>query len=151
MKTRLINMDNAPNEHELVSLLGEISYKYYLEICETTISLLSPNLEIWNFAGRRGKYWHGYRIDKKSITVDIYLYSEFDHLTCEFHFIKRFFSKIIKHRYLLNNDAIQKDIDYSIQFNKEYGGGYFLSIIIRDDETFLDTQKIIKIVSSSYK
>jgi hypothetical protein len=59
-----------------LSLLGEKIYKYYSGICEDIISSLSPDLEIWNYAGRRGKYFHGYQISKKHISVHLYLSSE---------------------------------------------------------------------------
>ena len=142
-----MNMDEIPSEQELISLLGEKIYKYYFEICQNTISLLSPDLEIWNEAGRRGKYFHGYHISKKSITVDLYLSSKYEQITCDFHFIKRDFIKILKQRNFLINEQLQKEIDFSIKFSEEYGGGYPLGVIVRDEETFKDVLQIIKIVS----
>lgn len=138
-----------PNEQELISLLGENVYEYYSIICRDIISELNPDLEIWDYAGRRGKYYHGFQISKKSMTVDLYLSFVNGHgqITCGFHFIKRFFLKVLKHMQSFNNKQLQKAIDFSIKFNKEFGGGYSVSIIIKEEETFLDILKIIKIIS----
>ena len=144
-------MENAPSEQELLTLLGEKVYRFYSNICANTISLLSPDLEIWDYAGRRGKYWHGYYIRKKSLSIDLYLSSEFEQITCDFHFNKRFFQKILKQRDLLKSAETQKIIDFSIKFNEEYGGGYSVSLIIREEEEFQDVLKIIEIVSSRSK
>ncbi len=65
MKTDLINLDNIPTDSELVSLLGENIYNCYLAICENIVSLLSPDFERWANGGRRGKYYHGFRMGKK--------------------------------------------------------------------------------------
>jgi hypothetical protein len=145
-----MNMDHVPDERELVSLLGEKVHDYYRVIRENIVSLLLPDLEIWDHAGRRGKYFHGWQISKKSMTVDLYL-SSIDgrgQVTCSFHFIKRFFLKILKHRNDLSSEQVQQAIDFSTKFNEEFGGGYSVSVIIRDEESFLDILKIIKIAAT---
>jgi len=150
METKLINIDKIPSEQELISLLGKKSYEYYRTICENIILLLSPDIELWDYAGRRGKYFHGYQINKKAITIYQYLSSTsiYKQVTCELHFTKRLFIKILKQRNSLNSKQIQEDIDFSIKFNSEFGGGYTVNVIIRDEETFKDVIKMIKIISS---
>lgn len=144
-----MSLDNMPKEQELISLLGKTVYKYYCVICEDIISLLCPDLEIWDYAGRRGKYYHGYHINKKSMTIDLFLSFVNGHgqISCDFHFVKRCFLKILQHRNLLNNEQTQEAIDFSIKFNEEFRGGYSVNIIIKDEESFQDVLQIIKIVS----
>ena len=149
METRLIRIDIVPNEQELISLLGEKIYRYYSEICTNIISFLSPDLENWSYAGRRGKYYHGYWITPKSIKADLYLIQ--GHITCEFHFNKRFFQKILKRRELLKSETMQKAVDYSIKYNEEYGRGYYVSVVIWGEEEFQDMLEIIKTVATSKK
>ncbi len=133
MKTELMNLNNIPDEAELTSLLGKNIYMLYHELCKVITSQLSPDLEIWDRAGRRGKYFHGYRITKQSMLVDLFLHSvnKQGYITCEFHFIKRYFSKIVKQKELFGKQ-IQKNIDYSVKFNEEHGGGYYLDVIIKN-------------------
>jgi hypothetical protein len=149
METRLMSLDNVPKEQELISLLGETVYKYYCIICEDIISLLCPDFEIWDYAGRRGKYYHGYHINKKSMTVDLFLSFVDGHgqINCNFHFVKRYFLKILQHRNLLNNEQMQESIDFSIKLNEEFGGGYSVNIIIKDEEPLQDILQMIKTVS----
>ncbi|MDR2810396.1 MAG: DUF3788 family protein [Tannerellaceae bacterium] len=150
MKTKLIHIDNIPNEQELVFLLGKNVYEYYNDLCKTIMSLLLPDTEIWDNAGRRGKYFHGYRVNKHSMLIDLYLYSvnTRGYITCEFHFVKRDFLKIAKKKNLFNKQ-IQQTIDWSIKFNEEYGGGYSLDIKISDKETLQNTIQIIQIISGN--
>jgi hypothetical protein len=152
MKTKIMHIDNIPNELELTSLLGEKSYKYYHKLCEAIISQLSPDLEIWDHAGRRGKYFHGYRINKQSMLVDLYLCSANgqENITCEFHFIKRDFIKLVKRKDFFR-EQIQKNIEYSIKFNEKYGGGFYIDVIIRDEETLQDAIQIIQTVSKTMR
>jgi hypothetical protein len=149
METRLMSIDNIPSEQELILLLGKTAHKYYCTICENITSLLSPDVEIWDYAGRRGKYYHGYHISKKLMTIDLFLSFINGHgqINCNFHFIKRFFVKILKHRNLFDNERIQEVIDFSIKFNEEFGGGYSMDIIIKDEKTFQNVLLIIKILS----
>ena len=149
VKTELIHIDNIPSEQELVFLLGENIHKYHNNICAVIISLLSPDVEIWDHAGRRGKYLHGYRIKKRSILVNLYLYfvNGQGSIACEFHFIKKYFLKVIKNKDLFS-EQMQKSIDSCIRLNEEYGGGYYLDTIIRDEETLQDAIQIIQIVGN---
>lgn len=150
MNTELIHIENIPNEQELVFLLGENVYEYYNDLCKTITSLLLPDTEIWDNAGRRGKYFHGYRVNKHSMLIDLYLYSinAQGYITCEFHFVKRDFQKIAKKKNLFSKQMQQK-IDCSIKFNEEYGGGYSLDVIISDKETLQDSIQIIQIISGN--
>jgi len=152
METRLIDLKKVPNEKKLLKLLGEKVFNFYNQICNTTISMLDPDFVTWDLGGRRGKYFHGYLISKKSITVDLYLYSsKYEQITCELHFQKRFMQKILKKRNLLSSKEIQNSIDFCIEFNEEYGGGYTISIRIRNEEELQDVLKIIKILSTRSK
>jgi hypothetical protein len=149
METRLIDIDDVPCERELLSLTGEKIYGYYANISNRVISALLPDIEIWSAGGRRGKYHHGYHVSKTGTIVDIYLSDE--RMTCEFHFRKRAFAKILAGRALLCSGRVQEDIDFAIEFNKEFDGGYTIGVIVNDDETCHDMTQIIDMVSAGRK
>lgn len=147
MRTELIHIDNVPNEQELMSLLGNNIYEYYCILYKAIILFLTPDLEIWDYAGRRGKYLHGYRINNQSMLVDLYLSSvnEQGQLNCEFKFDKRAFYKIVKKKGFFSENT-QKNIDSTIEANEKYGG-FYLDVII-NNETLQDAIQIIQIMGA---
>lgn len=146
MKTELINIDKVPSENELVSLLGLDLNKYYNILNKSINLLLRPDLEIWDNAGRRGKYFHGYRINSSNMLVDIYLSSIHGEgkLNCEFKFQKKTLSKIQKEK---NNFSKQTQvaIDSATKAMENYGG-FYLNLMI-DEKSMIDTLYLLTIVS----
>ena len=151
MRTELIHIDKIPDEQELISLLNENIYECHNDLCEVVNSNLSPDMEIWDYAGRRGKYFHGYRISKPPMSADLYLLSIEGQgvLKCEFHFQKKAFLKIFKQKDCFSKYT-QKSIDSCADMHKEYGS-YSLEIIMNQEtyyETLQDAIQILKIASS---
>lgn len=138
--------NNVPDEHELISLLGESVYKNYNNLCEYIILFLAPDIEIWDYAGRRGKYFHGYRMSKRSILIDLYLFSTNGQgrLRCQLHFGKRCFNSILKQRMIFGK-KMQEYIDSHASIRKQYNNISF-SVLI-EDEILHDVIKIIEIIS----
>jgi hypothetical protein len=143
MKTTLLELDTKPSDQEISTLLGKNVFSCYLLLCKAIVSLLSPDTELWDQAGRRGKYFHGYRIEKRAIVVDLYLLSVDDQgiCKCEFKINRRCFEKIRKQ---MNTfcQKVQDSVQDAMEFKKNYGGTY-LSLIVNDD----NIQDVLKIVS----
>lgn len=150
MRTDLINLDNIPNSTELSFLLGQDIYNYYLRICEKIILSLSPDIERWANGGRRGKYYHGYIIDKKAISIDLFFISDagFKQLICDFHFPKKIFVRILKQKQLFSMVG-QESIDSCIRLHKEYPSGFTLELRVSNDENvFDDVMHVVNIISN---
>jgi hypothetical protein len=146
MKTIIIELDTIPSEQELSILLGKNVFICYQLLCNAIVSQLSPDMELWDHAGRRGKYFHRYSIEKSAIIVDLYLLSVDDQglCKCEFHINKRCFEKIRRQI----NTFCQKVQDYvndAIKFKKNYRETY-LPLTVNDD-TIQDVLKIVTILS----
>lgn len=141
-----MELDTIPSEQELSILLGNNVFNCYQLLCKTIVSLLLPDMELWDYAGRRGKYFHGYRIEKRAIIVDLYLLSMDGQglCKCQFHINKRCFEKIRKQ---MNTfcQKVQDCVNNAIKYKKNYGGTD-LSLIVNDD-TIQDVLKIITILS----
>ena len=143
METTLF-IDAVPHEQELIAVLSENIYKNYNDLCEAIVLFLDPDSEIWDHAGRRGKYFHGYR--NKSILVDLYLLSIDGQgvLKCDFHFRKRFVDSLLKKKESFSKET-QGYIDSCLECNK-LGGGFWCEIRI-DDKTLQDAIQIIKMLA----
>ncbi|GHU21002.1 hypothetical protein FACS189475_10190 [Betaproteobacteria bacterium] len=143
MRTDLLQMDGVPDERELRSLLGDDRYEWHRVLCEAIVSRLSPELEIWALAGRRGKYFHGYRNGK---SVDIYLLSIDGQgcLKCEFRLNKRMFTRILRQKDSFCEQT-RKSIDGTIKI-KELGGAYTLELFI-DQGALQDAFQILEILA----
>ncbi|MCL2309051.1 MAG: DUF3788 family protein [Proteobacteria bacterium] len=138
MKTEVMSPHiTIPGDQELTDLLGEKFFKHYKILSETIISSFAPDLERWDDGSRRGKYFHGYYIYKKFIQIHLFLGP--GQLTCYFEFRKKHLDKIEKQKEIFSQRT-QKEAE-------EYGRFPFGFII--DDETFQDTIKAIKILSST--
>jgi hypothetical protein len=146
METILINIEKIPEEQEIKSLLGEDIYRCYREFCDIIISQFLPDREIWDSAGRRGKYFHGYRNNKKTTLIDIYLFSTNGQgkIKCEFNLNKRFFI-ILKKRELFSTET-QREIDTIADYYEK--NGVLLSFAnFVNDKTLQDFFLLLKIVS----
>lgn len=153
MRTDLINLDNIPNNTELSFLLGQDIYNYYMQICKEIILSLSPDIERWAKGGRRGKYFHGYIIEKKAISIDLFFisYTDFKQLKCNFHFPKKIFEKILKQKQLFS-EAGQEAIDSSTRLYKEHPYGFTLELRISNDKkVFDDVMHVINIIGNAPK
>ncbi len=149
MRTDLINLENVPSHNVLATLLGERIYKCYLTIWENILSL-SPDIERWDKGGRRGKYYHGYIIEKRAVSIDLFLISdmEFKQLTCDFHFTKRIFDKVLKQKLLFSKKGIEA-LDSCVRLHEIYSSGFFLEFRLNDDEDVLkDILRVINIVGN---
>jgi len=146
METVLIRIDAVPHEQELMAVLGENIYKNYNALCDVIVLFLDPDSEIWSHGGRRGKYFHGYQIRKKSISIDLYLFSidGQGQLNCELKFRKRFFNSLLKKKESFSKET-QEYIDSCLEVSKLCGGFYFEMRI--DDKTLQDAIQIIKILA----
>mgnify|MGYP003595416115 CR=1 FL=1 len=144
MKTFLINIDNIPDERELVLLLGKDVYSCYSKFTSTIISLLSPDVEKWDIAGRRGKYFNGYQINDKHILIDIYLSAVNGQglISCELKLPKRYFARILKHKECFVSD-LQKNIEST---NEERNNGFYLGFFL-NKVTVESALLIIEIIS----
>lgn len=145
MKTEIMNLQKAPTQQELKTLLGEHIYKCYKLLTDTIMKRLNPDKEIWDSAGRRGKYFHGYRINSKVVLLDFYLTSieGQGQVKCQFKIPKHIFQKIEKEKDIFS-PKIQDSINWSADFHKQYGE-FYLNIIL-DEETIQDANKIIEII-----
>jgi len=147
METELLGPNAIPEEQELVALLGERSYAYYQSVCKTVVSLLSPDREIWDHAGRRGKYYHGYRVNKGPIAIDLYL-SSLDGqgwCLCEFILRNTHFNRIRKQQDYFG-DKIRRSIDETMELKKKHGG---TRVAIRvNEDSIQDVLKVIDLLSS---
>jgi hypothetical protein len=146
MKTTLMELDTIPEEQELLTLLGKNVFTCYQLVCKAIVSQLSPDMDLWDHAGRRGKYYHGYRVEKRTISVDLYLNSVDGQglCNCQFHLNKRCFDNIQKQMHLFFQ-KVQDCVTDAIEIKKDYGGIY-LSLFVNDD-TIQDVLKIITILS----
>lgn len=136
MKTDLIDIDNVPNDKELINMLGDDLYENYLKICRRIESTLFPDIQRWAKGGRRGKYYHGYIISKKSIIIDLYLISDHNikQLTLNFHIRKAVFNKLSNNKQLFRQ-AGQQAIESSEEIHKEYyPSGYDLELRLKNEQ-----------------
>lgn len=150
MRTDLIDLDNIPNNTELSFLLGQDIYNYYIQICKEIILLLSPDIERWAKGGRQGKYYHGYIIGKKAISIELFFISDtdFKQLKCNFHFSKIIFERILKQKQLFSKIG-QDAIESAIRLYRLYPRGFTLELRISNDKNvFDDVIHIIRIMGN---
>ncbi|MDC2664879.1 DUF3788 family protein [Bacteroides ovatus] len=150
MRTDLINLNNIPNSNELILLLGKELYECYLKICKNIVLSLSPDIERWANGGRRGKYYHGYIMDKKAISIDLFFISdvEFKELICDFHFPKKMFARVFKQKQLFSKVG-QEAIDSCVRLHEEYPYGFTLELRLNNDKSiFSDVMRIINVIGN---
>jgi hypothetical protein len=134
MRIDLIDLDRIPESNELSFLLGEDIFEYYSIICKNIVSSFTPDVERWANGGRRGKYYHGYIIDKEAISINLFLISNKDlkQLTCNFHFQKRIFMKIMKQKLHFSKKG-QEAINSCIDLHEIYPSGYDLEFRLKSE------------------
>ena len=142
MKTELINISEIPNKKELVSLLGEDMYQYYINIYVVIITYLNPEIEIQDNAGRRGKYFNGFRKNEYGIILDMYLLPNL--LKCELKLTKISFAKIQNKKGLFG-DITQISIDSTAKTIEKSSGAY-LEVFIDNNEAYDDFVSMVKIL-----
>jgi len=143
MKTRLINIQNIPNDKQIESILGKIVYEYYNLFCLKVISLMMPKMEIWAGESRRGKIYHGFKELSKSDVLEIEMWMNDKQLKCTFRFSRRKF-KSLTH----NKDNFSKEIQTSIDtwniYNNENNSNYYNVDIFLNEETFSSAIKLLE-------
>ena len=107
-----MNLDIIPNEKEIISIIGHDLFSYYNILTKSINLILHPDIEIWDNAGRRGKYLHGYRMNSLNVLVDIYLNSinSSGKLSCTFKLPKKSLNKILKQKEFFSSTT-QDNID----------------------------------------
>lgn len=147
MQIEIININNIPENKKLKSLLGDEVYEFHKLLSGIIVDKLNPDIEIWDDGGRRGKYFHGYRINKIKLIINLYLLCVNGEglLKCELEL-----SKLIVNKLLQNKDkfsaSTQKNLQ-SIISNKKEHGSYFLEIRISNSDTFEDMQYLIELLA----
>lgn len=144
MKTYIFNLNNIPTSEDLIGIVGYGFYKSYEKLCKTIEILLEPEIEKWDDAGRRGRYYHGYVT--KNFLVDIYIIKN-GLIKCEVDLPRFLFSKLQKLKDNFSAD-IKKSIDMTLFLNKQYGR-FNLSLILNSESAFDEVEKIIKTLSDS--
>lgn len=145
MRTDLIYIDTIPDEPTLTALLGVKLYSCHSILCKIATSVLAPDIERWADGSRRGKYYHGYIIEKWPLSLDMYLGEQF--LKCDLHLYKRYFMRILNKKASLSTQ-MQESIDAALKINEEYKGGFYISFFM-DEDMLQETIKILKIAFPS--
>lgn len=146
MKTRYKFFISEPTAIEINSLLGEELYKYYSTLDNAISLIYKPELEIWDDAGRRGKYFHGYRSEVKSFFIDVYLSSSENggQIKCALTLKDASFNKIVKIKASYSKKT-QESIESAQRIRKEYGSSKIDFFI--DQDTLSDVIKIFELLS----
>lgn len=151
MKTELISIEQAPSKEDIKTLLSEKVYNYYENLCENIVYILNPDREIWDKAGRRGKYFHGYRYKEKYVLVDLYLMNiEGDGIVqLDFHINKNITDKLLRRKNMFTLQMQEEGINSIMELREVYNVGYNFSYKLRketSEDTFFDIIKIIEIM-----
>lgn len=140
-----MDLEKIPSKKELKSLLGIQLYKYYFTLTSEIVSKLYPDLETWDKAGRRGKYYHGYQVNSKLLLLDFYLSNVNNgQVKYQLKLKKASFNKILKKRDSFS-EIMNQNLMWSEDFYKEYGEIYLNTIL--NEETINDSLRIIEIIS----
>ncbi|OAB78730.1 hypothetical protein ULVI_09110 [Cochleicola gelatinilyticus] len=146
MKTKYKFFINEPTAIEINSLIGDEFYKYYCTLDNAICLYYKPELEIWDNAGRRGKYFHGYRSEVKSFFLDIYLSSseKGGQVKCDLTLKDASFNKIVKIKESFSKNT-QTSIESAQRIREEYDSSNVDFFI--DQDTLLDVIKIVELLS----
>lgn len=144
MKTYNLGINSIPSNEDLKKLLGDNFYKSYRKMCSGIEIFLNPELEKWDNAGRRGKYYHGYVA--KDILIDIYLIDS-RLIKCEFNLPKRLFVKIQEKRDNIKAET-REHTDTASDLNDHYKDSS-LSFLLNNESDFAKIEQIIKIRSDA--
>jgi len=123
---------------------------YYKEINQSINDKFCPDTEIWDFAGRRGKYFQGFRKSTSSTLIDLYFIASKIEQETSINRGKLNFNLTldkIKSKVLIRDKEnfsieVKNAIESSIRIDVQ--GAFYYQIFIENKEILNDVLKIIK-------